>query len=329
MNSRFIATFLVLGVVVSASGQTSSNGNFSAELATQTRAKNAREQNTWTAKILDRQGGVRYQLTKQIPFDVQFPSIVLADDGGSVVLRVFEGIVEFYGSDGNLVKSYEPFGRRTAEHEQIIKCSVAGNRVALLFSTPDASNATVVMMTLRGEEMWRSSLKAKHAGEVFLSTNGKLVAAGSYEVGRTILRSTEVFDDFGMRIRELNMLFRTADIADDGRIVLADKNNIVLASLIDKNSSAAWTSRVPNQVITSARWVRGFVAFVIESVHLPKGSPMYEHPSLIVLNLKGNEVARTSLRSSSPKPAALGFDSQRITLSSARAQTAIALSSLK
>jgi hypothetical protein len=328
MMKRLLLSLLSGFLLAPTLAQHSHNEEFSARIHTRGGAKNSREHNTWTANIVDHNGATRYQLSKEIPFDMQYPAVHLSDSGACLVTLVFSGIVEFYDNRGNLITSVEPFGRKTTEHEQVIKCAISENRVALLCSSPE-SKAMVMMFDSQGSELWRAPLKGKNGGEVFISDDARFVAAGSYAVAEKVFRTTEVFDATGKVVRTFDVMFRTADIASDDRIALADRDNVLIASLRDKASPVKWSKSASNDIVTGVRFVNNFVAFSVETVNLPKGSPVYVNPSLMVLNVKGKEVARSRLRASSSTPATLTIESQRIVLRSSKSQTRVALSSLK
>ncbi len=328
MIRLFFALIAVLVLQFSSEAQTSRNGDFTANVSGISPAKSKSEHNTWTASIVDRQGRTLYRIAKRVAFDVQYPAIYLSDDGGCIVISSFAGEIEFYTNSGGLRKTLHLFGRSTTEYEQVIKCSVAGDRFALLYSTPDHTHAELLVLDIDGNELWRETLRGKNAGEVFISNDGQMVAAGSYEVGGNNVRMTETFDASGKPLRPFNILFRYADVARDAKIVLADRDNILLASLRGDDSPVQWP-RSSGNLITGVRWVDGFVAVVIESVNLPNGSPVFSNPSLVVLDMKGKKVAGTQLRTSSATSARLIVDTNSITLKSSASQTSIQRSSLK
>lgn len=328
MIRLFFALIVVIALGFSADAQTSRNSEYYSKVFKKAGAKNKRDHNTWTASIVDLQGRTMYQIVKQVAFDVQYPAICLSDNGSCILVSGFAGEIEFYDNAGNSRKILQLFGRSTAEYEQVIKCSVAGDRAAVLYSAPEQDHAELLMIDLQGNELWRVAMSGKNAGEVFLSSDGQTIAVGSYDVERNNFRITETFDASGKTLRTFNVLFRYSDIAGDGRIALADRDNIVLASLRGGDSPVKW-SRSSGDLITSVRFVDGFVALTVESVNLPKGSPVYSDPSLVVLNKKGKEVARTQLHTSSVSPAALSIERTRLTLTSSSSKASIQRSSLK
>lgn len=328
MIRLFFALMVIIALGFSADAQTSRNGDFTAKVSRTAPAKNKRNHNTWTASIVDRQGRTVYKIVKQVAFDVQYPAIYLFDDGSSILVSAFAGELAFYNNTGNPGKTLQLFGRSTTEYEQVVKCSVSGNRAAVLYSTPEQANATVLMLDLHSNELWRMTLSGKNAGEVFISNDGQSVAAGSYDVEKNNFRMTETFDASGKALRAFNMLFRYSDIADDGRIALADRDNMVLASLRGGDSSVKW-SKSSGDLITGVRFVDGFVAVVSESVNLPKGSPVYTDPSLVILDMKGKKIRGTQLHTSSSTAAAVIVDGRNIILKSSSSQASISRSSLK
>ncbi len=323
----FSVLIFVVGIALSAGAQTSRNGEYSADVSRVAPAKNKQEHNTWTAGVVDRQGRTLYRIVKPVAFDVQYPAIYLFDDGSAILVSAFAGEITFYDNAGNPKSTLQLFGHPTTEYEQVVKCSVGGDRAAILYSTPGQANATLLMLDAQANELWRTALGAKNAGEVFLSNDGQTTAAGSYDVERN-LQTTETFDAAGKSLRTFNILFRHADIASGNSIVLADRDNVLLASLTSSETPIKWI-RPSGNVITGVRFVDDFVAVVVESVNLPQGSPLYFDPSLIVLDAKGKKIAGTELHSSSANSAALIVDRGNIIVKSSSSQASISRSSLK
>jgi hypothetical protein len=329
MMNRFLLLLLPAFLLAPTLAQQSRNGEYSARVHTRSGAKNAREHNMWTATIFHKNGRQRFQLSKEIAFDVQFPSLSVADNGACIVIHSFEGAIEFYHAAGALAKTLFPFGKRTTEYEQNIKCSTAGTKAVFLFSPTAEQRATILATDLSGNELWRSPLNGKQSGEVFLSSDAKFVAAGSYTFGETILRATELFDVSGKVVRSFDFLFRQADIADDGRVLLAEREKVLFASLSNTQKPVRWNAGGANQVITTARIVDKFSAVVVETGNLPNGKLVYQNPSLVVFNTHGKEIARTKLNSSSQSPAQLTIGTKELKLSTPSAQRTLSLASLK
>ncbi len=329
MSCQFAIALAVVFLMSASFGQTSRNGEVSAHVSTKGGAKNKREHNTWTAEVVYKNGTKRYQLNKEVSFDVQFPSIYPADNGSCVVVNVFDGLVEFYDHRGSLIKTFRPFGKPTTEHEQVIKCSVAGDRVAVLFSAPESANATLVMMTVAGEELWRASPKGKKAAEVYLSSNSKFVAAGSYTMAAQLVSVTQTFGEDGKEMSTFSKAFRCADISNDGLIAFSDRNSITLASVSAGQPMFTWNTKQKEDIVTAVKLVSNFVASSVENVSAESGTPMYHNPALIILNRKGDVVSTQSLTGSSQKPSKLIASGGDIILSSSTSTTKVSLKSLK
>lgn len=325
-----LTLFVTLLLFISGSfAQTSRNGEFSAHIDMKGGAKDKREHNTWSAKIVDKNGSVQYQLEKAIAFDVQFPAVYLADDGSAIVVSVFDGLAEFYNNRGSLLATRELLGKRTAEHEQVIKCSVSGKRVALLVSSPELPKAELVVMDLAGKELWRVTLNEQNAAEVFLSSDGEYVAVGSYTMKSTLGSITQIFDTNGKQLNAYEMAFRFADISPDGRIALADRNSVRLFRLSGSDPLFDWKTNARDEIVTSVRIVNDHVASVVELVVLDDSKPRYKNPTLVVLNAKGSIAARSALNTSSKNPALLDMTDSSIAISSASSKAVISLTDLK
>jgi hypothetical protein len=325
-----LALYIVLGLLnISAEAQTSRNDEYTAIIVRRAGAKTHREHNTWVARVVDRRGATRYQISKDIAFDTQFPAIYLTDDGASVVVRVFDGLVEFYDGAGNLVRTLEPFGRKTTEHEQTIKCNVAGNRAALLFSTPEANNATLLLTDVSGRELWRKNLKEKQAAEVFLSRNGKYVVAGSYTFGTRLRSFTQAFDEDGNEAGVFDDAFRCADISDGGRIVLSGKNSLSIHQLGQPKLKFVWKTERRDQIVTGVRIAGSDVACSVEHVVMKEGIPMYLNPSLVVLDATAKVRTSKQLRSSSTTPSTIRVTPHQVVLTSKSSSVFLPISTSK
>ncbi|MBI5472894.1 MAG: hypothetical protein HY961_11165 [Ignavibacteriae bacterium] len=322
--TRYLKTFLLLAVVASGSfAQTSRNGEFSASVTTSGGAKDRNDHNTWSARIIDRNGKARYEISRDIPFDMQFPSVYVADDGSSIVVYVFVGAVDFYDSRGKLIRTLGPFGKKTAEHEQIIKCSVAGKRAAFLISTPESKYAQLFVTDLGGDELWRKYLRGKNAGEIMLSSDSKLLVAGSYEVNAKPQHFAELFGEDGQALRTLNASFRFADFLPDGRFVFSDRNSVTIASLVGDEAGRTWNTGHKEKIVTALKVVDNIAACAVEQVRIPNGTPAYIDPTLVLLNEEAQVLGTTQINASSQHPSVISTDGKHVRLTSEAKQASI------
>jgi hypothetical protein len=291
---------------------------FYAEVEIHATAKKWPEGNSWKATVYDSAGALRYQIAKEVPYDVQYPAIRLSDARARcIVFSPFEGWIEFYDGEGNIAGTMSPFVGEAPTYERILKCSVAGGRAAFLVSEPLTASARVMLTDLEGNEIWNVSLSLETAAEVFLSTNGEYVLAGSYTSGDRIERSTVLLDRSSKVLRTFDTIFRHADFAEeDRRVVFTERNGIVLASIDGKEPSVRWSTKDRNEVVTGVRFVAGHVGIVVEKVTLETGKPLYNNPQLVVLNQQGQQVLNKQLHQISEDPASLKIDGKTLTVSS-------------
>ncbi len=324
MKSLKVLVIVIFFAIV-AQAQSSRNGAFSTSVAKTGNAKNSREHNTWTAGIIDRNGRIQYQISREIPFDMQCPSIYVGDDGSAIVVHVFVGAIDFYNTNGNVVRTLEPFGRKTAEHEQIIKCSVAADRASFLLSTPDAENAVLVMTNLHGMELWRKQLRGRQAAEVFLSSDAKYIAAGSYTMNATLQNVTELFGEEGEPLQTLNTVFRFADFSPDGRFVFSDRNAVTVTRANADTPSFVWKTERREHVVTGVKLVGNAVVCTVEDVQVDNGMPTYNNPMLVALNGQAKALRSARLAVTSTSPSVISIEPQRVLMKAGGVQTSIPL----
>jgi hypothetical protein len=171
-------------------------------------------------------------------------------------------------------------------------------------------------------------LNEKFAGEIFVSIDGRLVAAGSYSSDAQVIRSTRLFGPEGKILRTFNMVFRSADISADG-FVLVDRNTLVYGSMAEKDPDVLWSTNSREEVITAVKLADGHIAVAVEKISVETGTPIYQNRSLVVLNDKGMIVAKRVLGGVSTKPVTLGVDGGVLKMFSGKEQTSIELQQLE
>ncbi len=320
---------IVVFFAIVAQAQSSRYGAFSASITKTGNAKNSREHNTWTAGILDRNGKTQYHISREIPFDMQYPSIYVGDDGSAVVLYVFVGAIDFYNANGDLIRTLEPFGRKTAEHEQMIKCSMAGDRASFLLSTPNIENAELVMTNLQGMELWRKQLRGRQAAEVFLSSDAKYVAAGSYTINATLENFTELFGEEGQPLQTLSTVFRFADFSPDGRFVFSDRNAVTVTRANADTPGFVWKTERREHVVTGVKVVGNAVVCTVEDVQMDSGIPTYNNPMLVALNGQGKALRSARLAVTSTSPSVISIEPQRVLMKAGGVQTSIPIDQMR
>ena len=300
------------------SAQHSRRGTYYAEVMQQGGARQYPDQNLWHAAVFHRSGVAQYQLEQRVPYDLQFPALYLSDDGGqAIVVSSFDARIEFYDGRGNLVREVRPSVSGDPTYERIVKCSVAGGRAAFLVSSPDTPHTEVYLTTIDGTEIWRRTLPQNTAGEIFLSSNGAYLVAGSYSSDREIVTSTVLFDASGSVVRTLETLFRDADIAPERNVLaMSDRNEVILESLDGRAERASWSTARTEEIITRIRIVDGRAAAAVETVDLTSGAPVYVRSRLVVLDRGGKEVEQRGLEGSHPNPAVLEIEEDAIVISS-------------
>lgn len=318
-----VATMLLL-LPLAVHGQASRSGDFVATTERVGGAKSHPEFNTWNASIRDRAGNLQYRITREVPFDSPYPSIALFDNGEAVVENAFDGTVDFYGSAGSLLKSVFPFGEATAEHEQIIKVSTAGEQAVVLVSSPHRDAAVLMMFDGGGRELWRKSLDGVHAAEVFLSDDAAVAVAGVYTMKESLESYTHVFNGLGESLMRVPGHFRCADVSRN-HIVLGDRNSVRSFAIGNPTPHFSWSTVSPAYVVTDVRIADTRVVCSVEKIEIIGGMPTYINPSLVILDSVGSVAVRREVTSASVRPATLLVSGGTATLSAEGGSTTLPL----
>jgi len=318
MNRRSILLAILVLAIQSLCGQASRSGDYYATIEQIADAKRWPETNLWKATIHHRERGKLYEISKEVPYDVQYPALYLSGvDGRSVILQPFDGRIEFYDTLGSRVAALSPFVEESPDYERIIKCSLARDRAVFLTSSPTERGVSLVMTDMNGEQKWRIRLAHTTAGEVHVSENGRCILAGSYTSDDQLIRSTVLLDNSGKILRTLPQLFRYADFdADGSRFVISGRNSVTIGSITGTEGVSTWSTRSREEIVTAVRWTRNHVAVVVETVDISTGKPAYHAPSLVLLNEHAGAVLKKQIDSKSDAPATLEVSDDLVTLSS-------------
>ena len=297
--------------------QASRSGAFYAMTEIKIAAEKYPEMNSWSATVYARGGERKYQLSKELPYDVPYPAIYLSDDGRSVLVMSFEGLIEFYDERGHLVRKSPAFPSPTPDYERVITCSVAGDMAGFAVSESGGMNPRLILTDLEGREMQDIQLAGTHAGQVHVSSTGNHILAGSYSSDDEIRLSTVLFEASGKVMGEFDLLFRHADISEDDEVVaLADRNVLLMAGLDPHSPAMRWTTGGAGRVITDVKVVGGFAAAVVEEISIEAGEPVYNSPTLVVVDRTGLVAATRTLTGTSLRPAVLRAVGSTVTVSS-------------
>lgn len=311
-----VLLFLGGGALEYGSAQESRAGNFKVLIEKKAGARNATETNHWFVRVVDRTGKDLYRIAKELPFDVQFPAIHVSDiQGRAVVVQPLNGTVEFYDGRGGLANTMDFSLTNNLDYERILKCSVAGNWVAVLTSERN-EEARVIMCTIDGRALWQKELVGKQAAEIMLSASGEVLVAGSYTFTDRLEAYTEMYDGEGLKIREMPGMFRYADISQDNRrVALAGKNAVTIEGTEEGTESLQYHTTSASHIITGVRFVREYLAVVVEYVEFEDGRPFYR-PSLVILDNKARHISTREVNVVAEVRALLAIDGDTIVLRS-------------
>ncbi len=287
--------------------------------------------NAWNASVFTRSGERSYDVSMEIPYDVPFPAVYLSDTGEAIVVQAFDGVIDYYDRRGNRIASLRPFGSVEPEHEQVVRCSVAGGRAAFLVSSPIRQHARLFVTDLSGNELWQMTMTEQFAGEVFLSHDAGVLCTCTYSSMGEISRNTVVTDGVGSVLRTIPVLFRHADVSADNRYLVLSERNAVLIGKVHGESwePARWSTGERSRIITSVMFIDGIVAAAVDSVDMSEGFPMYRSPEIVVVDSSAAVLRRHSLAVSSKTPSVLTTGPGSIILQSGASSVSIPVRDLR
>jgi len=286
--------------------QDSPGGTTRAEVSIAGGAVRYPESNRWEARITGRDGTLRYVLSREVPFDVQFPSVRVEDEGWCVVASGNEGWVEWYDANGSLVRSWRPFASPVPEYERVLKTAVGSGRTGVLLSEPGSGASRAVLTDAAGEILWTHALPYPHAGEISLAADGRFLLAGSYDTSVPPRTATVLLDAAGVEVWTREGMFRHADVdAVQGRVALGDRSGVTILPAAPGGSAAVWRTGSPAEVVSAVRWAGERLAVAAEEVSVGEEGPRYVSTSLVILDRAGRELERRTVRVSSAAPATL------------------------
>lgn len=304
-------TLLVVGLLLADAALTwpasAQPVGYRAEVRVSGEAKRWPEMSLWTATVRDAAGKELYTLSKGIPYDIPFPSIAVSDVAPwSVVVSSCEGWVEFYDTTGTLVSTWAVFESRTPDYERIVKCALAGERIAFLVSEPAGRETRVFLADRGGNVSPYRNLPCATAGELWLSSNGSCLVAGCTSAGEQLEEATRVIDLRTGESWEFPLQFRWADISSDRRrYVIAGVDRIIGGDLGAATPGWEWRSREPDRAVSAVRLVGSGAVAAVDRVRIVGGRPLYAGALVMVFDEAGVVVGRKELAGDSQEPSRL------------------------
>lgn len=215
---------------------------------------------------LKQKRGIRYHITNssgeeiytirfEMSYDKPIPALYLANNGRSVLVDGYRGIVEIFQLNGSLIQQIDLFDDDILDYEKPIACAVANEGelfaiVAQKYPMSIDSNTSIFVsgepylfcFSLDGKEILKNPLELNTVAEVAISPSGNHVVVSQYTPEREI-KST-ILDLNGDIVLEIPTLFRYAQFSsDDSLLLLADKKTLFE---IDLQKRAYSTSNIIN-----------------------------------------------------------------------------------
>jgi hypothetical protein len=307
----------------------SRGGNFRVETTVdKDEIKEQRSASRWSARVTTQSGELLYTLDKSIPYGSPFPGVQISDHSGeAVTVDAFAGTVEFYDSRGTLARRWRPFGDAPPDHERILKCSVAGDRLAFLVSGTPFEQARVVMCTSAGGETWTCALSEQSGAEIFLSPDGAAVIASSYTSTGVVRTATAMLDSHGTALHVFPLLMRHADIDPlSKRFVVADRDEVISGSLDTPAEMRRWILTREESCVTGVTSAGTSVGILAERIRAGSDGLLYVDPLLVILDASGRETYREVFTGTSTGPSHIQFRQGKIHVAGDNVRNSITVS---
>jgi hypothetical protein len=277
-------TFLLIICLLFAlpvSGQTSRLGSYTATVVPTGGAQRAGEFNSVRVVVKNRAGVEVYEVSKEIPYDVPFPSAGVFESGNLMLIYGFDGFIEFYDQNGALLTTLRPLKDARPEHERNIAVAVHDSIAALLISEPGMEGCELLTVSDRGDVLSSTRVNGANAGS--------LIAAGTPRwEGSVVQEETHFVTSSGISRGSVEAGFTRGEFSPDDAFFLGWTNRKASTVSIGEMKIAATLAVQQGEMILKGVW-NGPDAVILSAANptLEKGSWVYRHPVLRSLTTTG------------------------------------------
>jgi|GEM_PF-2781030 len=272
-------------------GQESWRGRYRVETTVSGRAEKVEEVRTVSYAVLDSSSARLFRIEKHIPYDVVLPSVAVFETGNLLLVESLNSSVEIYGPMGEFIAASQLVKGAELDYERIIKFAVHDSTAALLVSDNSLSSPLLVVLTDRGGLLFEQRIDGRYAAGVAFSSDGRIVAAGTYQWVDGQPRYSLSFVAQGGEVRgTVGVGFSRGMFSDDGRRFLAYTNRT--ASIIElQGLKQSWSYTSPRgRLVIDATWVQDGIALITASEpRLEKGEWRYSSGQLHRIGQDGRE----------------------------------------
>lgn len=272
-----------------AAGQTSRLGSYTATVTPTGGAQRAGEFNSVRVGVADKAGAEIYSVSKQIPFDVPFPSAGVFESGHLMLIYGFDGFIEFYDQHGVLLSTLRPLKDARPEHERNVAAAVHDSIAALLVSKPGKDGCTLLTVSDRGDVLNETRVDGSSSSGIAISNSGSLIAAGTRRwEGSVVEEETQFVTSAGILRGSAQAGFVNGEFSPDDAFFLGWTNRVASTVDVGKIKIVATLAADEGKMILKGVW-NGPDAVVLSASNptLQQGSWVYRHPVLRSLTPTG------------------------------------------
>ncbi len=246
-----------------------------------------------TYTIFDRDGREIYSVIREAAYDAAFPSAGIFNSGKLVIIDSFSGLVEFYDTDGEKLRSKHFPGADDVEHERKIDFSLHNDRAAFIVSEPAHPDSRLMVFDETGNLLLLRTIEAPYTTGIVYSPDGSLLAVGTYRwIGKSLEENSYFLTDDGEIVGYVDTGFQHGSFSDDGVYFIGYSNSH--AHLINiEEYEVLWShEREDDSIIIQAAWhpTTGILVLTSDKPVLQAGKWVYNNPIVRTLDTIGGDV---------------------------------------
>ncbi len=154
---------------------------------------------TFSVQVVNKAGETMYRIEREQFPDAAPPSVHLFGNGSLLLMDGYAGVLEYYDGSGAMTHHLLLRNAVKPEHERVIAWSGAASAIAMAISEPNEGSVLILLLDDRGRLLTDKSLEGRaHASGIVLSSDGSLLAAGSYRwEGTSLFHSVDFLSSDG------------------------------------------------------------------------------------------------------------------------------------
>lgn len=283
-------------------------------------AQRAGETSTWRFRVLDREGAVRTEILREMPFDIAAPAPAVFEDGTVALIHSFDNVVEFFGTGGGLTKRLFLSAPPRPEYERVIRHAVHDALLVLLISEPGSTSCRLVLFDSQGSILHERTLEGLQATGVAVAPDARTIAAGIRTSGTTgegeiwlitpdkesSVGGVEEWRSGGVLAKGFPGSFSGGNFSTDGSTFLG-RSNVSVTEVDVADGTKRWDYRAPagRLVVDAVLGTNGATVLTADAPTLENGAWIYRKPVTRVVTSDGRVVSERAVPSVGFKRASL------------------------